>query len=74
MAPGIKNAKINVAIAGWKWPTYYSSSAKKGIKLTTTNWRRPPLVCAPVKSKCSGLYMICTLAKHEAEKKNLMMH
>jgi branched-chain amino acid aminotransferase len=70
MAPGIKNAKINVAIAGWKWPIYYSNSAKKkGIKLTTTNWRRPPEQCAPVKSKCSGLYMICTLAKHEAEKK-----
>lgn len=71
MAPGIKNAKINVAIAGWKWPIYYSNSAKKrGIKLTTTNWRRPPEECAPVRSKCSGLYMICTLAKHEAEKKN----
>ena len=24
MAPAITNAKINVAIAGWKWPVYYS--------------------------------------------------
>ena len=31
MAPGIKNAKINVAIAGWKWPIYYSNSAKKMV-------------------------------------------
>lgn len=70
MAPGIKNAKINLAIAGWEWPVYYSNLAKeKGIKLTTTKWKRPPIECAPVKSKCSGLYMICTLAKHEAEKK-----
>tara|TARA_B100001250_G_scaffold384497_1_gene379373 strand:- start:359 stop:1231 length:873 start_codon:yes stop_codon:yes gene_type:complete len=71
MAPGISNAKINVAVAGWKWPIYYSNSAKeKGIKLTISKWRRPPAICAPVKSKCSGLYMICTLAKHDAEKKN----
>lgn len=71
MAPGIKNAKINVAIAGWKWPVYYSKLAKqKGIKLVTSKWNRPPEYCAPVHSKCSGLYMICTLAKHEAEKKN----
>ena len=44
---------------------------EKGIKLTTTKWKRPPIECAPVKSKCSGLYMICTLAKHEAEKKKI---
>ena len=70
MAPGIKNAKINVAIAGWKWPIYYSNSAKEaGIKLTISKWKRPPIECAPVKSKCSGLYQICTIAKNEATKK-----
>ncbi len=71
MAPGISNAKINVAVAAWKWPVYYSKIAKeKGISLTLSNWRRPPANCAPTQSKCSGLYMICTLAKHYAEKKN----
>jgi branched-chain amino acid aminotransferase len=71
MAPGVLNAKINVAVAGWKWPNYYSNSAKeKGIKLTISKWKRPPPECAPVKSKCSGLYQICTIAKNEAAKKN----
>ena len=41
----------------------------KGIKLDISNWRRPPANCAPVHAKAAGLYMICTLAKHEAEKK-----
>ena len=37
----IKNAKINVAIAGWKWPIYYSNSAKKkGIKIFSLNLDR----------------------------------
>ena len=71
MAPGIVNANINVAIAGWDWPIYYSKEAKKeGIKLTVSKWKRPPNECAPTQSKTSGLYAICTLAKHEASKKN----
>ena len=70
MAPAITNAKINVAIAGWNWPIYYSKNAKrKGITLNISKWRRPPNDCAPTQSKCSGLYMICTMAKHDAEKK-----
>lgn len=70
MAPSISNPNINIAIAGWEWPIYYSSEAKrKGISLDISNWKRPPSDCAPTQSKCSGLYMICTLAKHEAEKK-----
>ena len=70
MAPAITNAKINVAIAGWKWPVYYSKSAKrKGISLNISKWKRPPNDCAPTQSKCSGLYMICTMAKHDAERK-----
>ena len=65
MAPAIPNAKINVAIAGWDWPVYYSKSAKrKGISLNISRWKRPPNDCAPTQSKCSGLYMICTIAKH----------
>ena len=39
----------------------------KGIKLDIAKWRRPDPNCAPVHVKASGLYMICTLSKHEAE-------
>jgi branched-chain amino acid aminotransferase len=61
--------KINVAIAVWQWPSYFSPEARmKGIRLKTSTWRRPSPACAPVHSKAAGLYMICTLSKHAAER------
>ena len=38
-----------------------------GIRLKTSKWRRPDPQTAPVHAKAAGLYMICTLSKHEAE-------
>jgi branched-chain amino acid aminotransferase len=62
-------SKINVAVACWEWPSYFSPEAReKGLRLTWSNWRRPPPDCAPVKAKAAGLYMICTLSKHAAER------
>ena len=40
----------------------------KGIRLQFADWRRPAPYTAPTKSKAAGLYMICTLAKHKAER------
>ena len=55
-------------MAAWEWPSYYSPEARlKGIKLQLTKWRRPSPETAPISTKAAGLYMICTLAKHEAE-------
>lgn len=60
--------KINVAIAIWEWPSYFSPEARlAGIKLQTAKWRRPDPATAPVHAKAAGLYMICTLSKHAAE-------
>ncbi len=60
--------RINVAIAIWQWPSYFSPEARlRGIRLKTASWRRPSPETAPVHSKAAGLYMICTLSKHEAE-------
>jgi branched-chain amino acid aminotransferase len=68
MGVSAQHNKIQVAIAAWAWPAYFSPEARmKGIRLQTTKWRRPPPECAPVQAKAAGLYMICTLAKHEAE-------
>ena len=39
-----------------------------GIKLNISNWRRSAPNTIPWDTKASGLYMICTLSKHEAEK------
>ena len=59
---------INVAIATWPWPAYFSPEAKaRGIRMTWAKWRRPSPDTAPSHSKATGLYMICTMAKHEAE-------
>ena len=59
--------KVHVAIAAFPWPSYYSAEAQKsGIRLGTARWRRPSPDSAPTASKCSGLYVICTLARDEA--------
>jgi branched-chain amino acid aminotransferase len=60
--------KIHVAIATWEWPSYFSNDAKeKGIKLIHSRWVRPAPNMAPTASKAAGLYMICTMSKHDAE-------
>ncbi len=59
---------INLAVAAWDWPSYFSPELrKKGIRLETSKWRRPAPDSAPVHAKAAGLYMICTLSKHAAE-------
>jgi branched-chain amino acid aminotransferase len=59
---------INVAIAAWQWPAYFTPEARmKGIKLDWAIYRRPDPKTAPVHAKAAGLYMICTLSKHAAE-------
>jgi len=60
---------IHVAIAAWEWPSYFSPEARlKGIKLQWSKWRRPDPATIPAKAKAAGLYMICTLSKHQAER------
>ncbi len=68
MGVAAQAAKINVAIATWEWPSYFSPEMRaKGIRMITSEWRRPAPNTAPTKSKATGLYMICTLSKHWAE-------
>ena len=70
MGVAAQSSRIHVAIAVWQWPSYFSPEAKMaGIKLTWAPWRRPAPDTAPTASKAAGLYMICTLSKHEAEAK-----
>jgi len=68
MGVSAQDAIIHVAIAVWAWPSYFSPEARdKGISLRTSVWRRPPPDTAPVHAKAAGLYMICTMSKHDAE-------
>ena len=61
---------IHLAIAVWEWPSYFSPAEKlKGIRLDMAEYRRPDPRTAPYKAKAAGLYMICTISKHNAEAK-----
>ena len=69
MAVSAQHTKIHVAIATWEWGSYFDPKLKvEGIRLNISNWRRPAPNTIPWDTKASGLYMICTLSKHEAEK------
>ena len=70
MAVAAQNATINVAIAVWDWPSMFDVNQKmQGIKLDIADYRRPDPMTAPCHSKAAGLYMICTISKHRAERK-----
>ena len=70
MAISAQKNKIHVAIATWEWGSYFDPKLKlKGIKLNISSWRRPAPNTIPWDTKAAGLYMICTLSKHEAEEK-----
>ena len=70
MAISAQNATIHTAICVWDWPSMFDVATKmKGIRIDIAEYRRPDPACAPVASKAAGLYMICTISKHKAEKK-----
>lgn len=70
MGVAAQNTKINVAIAIWQWPSYFDpTQLEKGIRLDIAEFRRPDPMTAPSKAKAVGLYMICTISKHKAERK-----
>ena len=59
---------IHMAVAAWEWPSYFSPAERlQGIRLQWAKYRRPDPATAPSRSKAAGLYMICTISKHEAE-------
>ena len=64
-----QQSKIHVAIATWEWPSYFDPETKaRGIRLTWAKYDRPSPTSAPTAAKAAGLYMICTISKHAAEK------
>ena len=70
MAVAAQNATIHTAICVWAWPSMFDTETKmKGIKLDIADYRRPDPMTAPCHSKAAGLYMICTISKHRAERK-----
>jgi branched-chain amino acid aminotransferase len=67
MGVSAQRSKIHLAIAAWYWGAYFGEEAiLKGLRLDISRWRRPAPYTAPTESKASGLYMICTMARHDA--------
>jgi branched-chain amino acid aminotransferase len=69
MGVSAQATRINLAIAAWDWGSYFDPAARtKGLRLKIAQYRRPDPRTAPAKSKAAGLYMICTIEKHRAER------
>ena len=60
---------VHMAIAVWDWGAYYGDAKMKGAKLDIAKWKRPSPETIPTAAKAAGLYMICTMSKHQAEAK-----
>jgi branched-chain amino acid aminotransferase len=70
MGVSAQHNKIHLAIAAWDWPSYFDPAQRmKGIRLDVAEYRRPNPATAPARAKASGLYMICTISKHRAERR-----
>ena len=69
MGVAARRNRSRMAIATWEWGAYYGDAKYKGAKLDISEWRRPSPETIPCHAKASGLYMICTIAKHNAEDK-----
>jgi branched-chain amino acid aminotransferase len=70
MGVSAQHNTIHLAIASWEWPSYFDPAQRlKGIRLDLAEYRRPDPKTAPAGSKAAGLYMICTVSKHKAERK-----
>jgi len=70
MAVSAQNTTIHVAIGTWEWPSYFDPAQRlKGIRLDLAEYRRPDPATIPAMAKAAGLYMICTISKHKAERK-----
>ena len=70
MGVSAQHNRIHLAIATWEWPSYFDPAERlKGLRLDIAEYRRPDPATIPCMAKASGLYMICTVSKHRAERK-----
>ena len=70
MGVSAQHNTIHLGIAVWDWPSYFDPAQRmKGIRLDIADYRRPDPATAPSLAKAAGLYMICTISKHRAERR-----
>jgi branched-chain amino acid aminotransferase len=69
MGVSAQASKINVAVAAWDWGSYFDPKERlRGIRISIAQYRRPDPATIPAMAKATGLYMICTIEKHRAER------
>ena len=69
MGVSAQSNTIHLAIAAWEWPSYFDPAEKlKGIRIGLAEYKRPDPATIPALAKAAGLYMICTISKHKAER------
>lgn len=69
MGVSAQKTKIHLAVAAWEWGSYFPMEQRlKGIRIGFAKYRRPDPATAPTRAKAAGLYMICTIEKHRAER------
>ncbi|TCT03246.1 branched-chain amino acid aminotransferase [Aquabacter spiritensis] len=70
MGVSAQSNQIHLAIGVWEWPSYFDPAQRlKGLRLDLAEFRRPDPATIPCKAKAAGLYMICTISKHKAERR-----
>jgi branched-chain amino acid aminotransferase len=67
LAVSATGTSIHLAVAAWPWPSYFGAERMAGIRMAQATWKRPSPETAPTAAKCTGLYMIGTMAKQQAE-------
>lgn len=69
MGVSAQKSKIHLAVAAWNWGSYFDKAERlKGIRVALAQYKRPDPATIPSKAKATGLYMICTIEKHRAER------
>jgi branched-chain amino acid aminotransferase len=70
MGVAARHNTIHLGIAAWAWPSYFDPAQRmRGIRLDMADYRRPDPMTAPALAKAAGLYMICTISRHRAERR-----
>jgi branched-chain amino acid aminotransferase len=70
MGVSAQHNTIHLGVAAWVWPSYFDPAQRmKGIRLDMAEYQRPDPATAPCLAKAAGLYMICTISKHRAERR-----
>ncbi len=69
MGVSAQKNKVHLAVAAWNWGSYFDKNERlRGIRVALAEYRRPDPATIPSKAKATGLYMICTIEKHRAER------